>query len=494
MTSASPASCCSASKVPARAPRPTRLAEHYGVAHLSTGDMFRAQAAAGHRVRARGQALHGRRRARARRDRRRGHRGVHWRRAARSATASCSTASRARCRRRASSTGCSRARRSTSSINLDVPARDRARPHRRPAGLRELPARVPRQPAARPCNWTCDTCGGKVRPARRRHRRGGRAPARAVRAGDGADHRLLPRRKACSTTVDGVGEGDDVFERLVNVVDEHARRAAEPMILRKTHAQIARDAAGRAGRRRDARGVHPSGQARCDDRRSRRRGTRGARSPRRAVELPQLPRLPGGRVHLAQRGDRARHPRRPGARGGRHRLDRLRRDHRGLARRRRDHDSRRRRRRRVAAPDRHHPGRRSTPRSPAAVEGNRLGDIGAAVEGVATARGFAVVREYVGHGIGTAMHEEPEVPNYGPAGRGMRLQDGHGPRDRADGQRRQGARPGPSPTAGPSSPPTAPAPPTSSTPWPSPKGPGDPHAAVSYRCRRGPGWRSTDVR
>jgi methionyl aminopeptidase len=59
-----------------------------------------------------------------------------------------------------------------------------------------------------------------------------------------------------------------------------------------------------------------------------------------------------------------------------------------------------------------------------ASPGNRLGDIGAAVEGVARAAGFAVVREYVGHGIGTAMHEEPEVPNFGPGGRGLRLREG----------------------------------------------------------------------
>jgi len=56
--------------------------------------------------------------------------------------------------------------------------------------------------------------------------------------------------------------------------------------------------------------------------------------------------------------------------------------------------------------------------------GSRLGDIGAAVERVARAAGFSVVREYVGHGIGTAMHEEPDVPNYGPAGRGLRLKEG----------------------------------------------------------------------
>jgi methionyl aminopeptidase len=58
------------------------------------------------------------------------------------------------------------------------------------------------------------------------------------------------------------------------------------------------------------------------------------------------------------------------------------------------------------------------------VDGTRLGDVGAAAEGVVTAAGFSVVREYVGHGIGTAMHEPPDVPNYGPAGRGIRLRTG----------------------------------------------------------------------
>jgi methionyl aminopeptidase len=58
------------------------------------------------------------------------------------------------------------------------------------------------------------------------------------------------------------------------------------------------------------------------------------------------------------------------------------------------------------------------------LAGNRLGDIGAAAEREVSSAGFGVVREYVGHGIGTAMHEEPEVPNYGPAGRGLRLRAG----------------------------------------------------------------------
>lgn len=59
------------------------------------------------------------------------------------------------------------------------------------------------------------------------------------------------------------------------------------------------------------------------------------------------------------------------------------------------------------------------------VEGNRISDIGHAVQTVAEAAGFSVVREYVGHAIGTAMHEEPQVPNYGPPGRGPKLRSGH---------------------------------------------------------------------
>ena len=60
----------------------------------------------------------------------------------------------------------------------------------------------------------------------------------------------------------------------------------------------------------------------------------------------------------------------------------------------------------------------------ATVPGNRLGDVGAVSEAVVEKAGFSVVREYVGHGIGTAMHEDPQVPNHGPAGRGLRLKAG----------------------------------------------------------------------
>jgi len=56
--------------------------------------------------------------------------------------------------------------------------------------------------------------------------------------------------------------------------------------------------------------------------------------------------------------------------------------------------------------------------------GATLGDIGAAVQGVVEAEGFSVVRDFVGHGIGVHMHEEPQVPNFGQAGRGMKLRAG----------------------------------------------------------------------
>ncbi len=60
----------------------------------------------------------------------------------------------------------------------------------------------------------------------------------------------------------------------------------------------------------------------------------------------------------------------------------------------------------------------------AMVTGNRISDIGHAVQAVAEAAGFSVVREYVGHAIGTAMHESPEVPNYGEPGKGPKLKPG----------------------------------------------------------------------
>jgi methionyl aminopeptidase len=56
--------------------------------------------------------------------------------------------------------------------------------------------------------------------------------------------------------------------------------------------------------------------------------------------------------------------------------------------------------------------------------GNSVGDVGAAVQQFVEAAGFSVVREFVGHGIGTKLHEEPQVPNYGIPGRGAKLREG----------------------------------------------------------------------
>ena len=59
-----------------------------------------------------------------------------------------------------------------------------------------------------------------------------------------------------------------------------------------------------------------------------------------------------------------------------------------------------------------------------AVSGNRVGDIGSAVQEYVEARNYSVVREFVGHGVGAKLHEDPSVPNYGTSGRGVRLLPG----------------------------------------------------------------------
>ena len=59
-----------------------------------------------------------------------------------------------------------------------------------------------------------------------------------------------------------------------------------------------------------------------------------------------------------------------------------------------------------------------------AVPGNRIGDIGHAIQQLAESHGYGVLRNYVGHGVGRVMHEDPNVPNYGKPGRGVMLQAG----------------------------------------------------------------------
>lgn len=59
-----------------------------------------------------------------------------------------------------------------------------------------------------------------------------------------------------------------------------------------------------------------------------------------------------------------------------------------------------------------------------AVIGNRIGDIGHAIQKFVEKEGFSVVRDYAGHGVGLAMHEDPMIPNFGRAGRGLKIENG----------------------------------------------------------------------
>lgn len=59
-----------------------------------------------------------------------------------------------------------------------------------------------------------------------------------------------------------------------------------------------------------------------------------------------------------------------------------------------------------------------------AVAGNRIGDVSHAIQTYAEAEGFSVVRDFIGHGIGQDMHEDPQVPHYGPPNKGPRIKEG----------------------------------------------------------------------
>lgn len=59
-----------------------------------------------------------------------------------------------------------------------------------------------------------------------------------------------------------------------------------------------------------------------------------------------------------------------------------------------------------------------------AVPGNRIGDIGHAIQSFVEGHGFSVVRDFIGHGIGTAIHEKPDIPHYGLPGKGIRIKEG----------------------------------------------------------------------
>ena len=195
------------------------------------------------------------------------------------------------------------------------PAGDRVRPHRGPARVRELPARVPREPAADARTGCATRAAANVR------QRDDDTEDAVERRLELYERETVPivdyyRALGLLTIVDGVGEGDEVFERLVKVCAEQLVVAGSPpMVLRKTAAQIAlmRRAGSVVAEMHEActRAAVPGATTADLDA----RGPRGARPPQRPLELPRLPRVPGGGVRLAERGDRARHPRRPGARG-----------------------------------------------------------------------------------------------------------------------------------------------------------------------------------
>ena len=153
-----------------------------------------------------------------------------------------------------------------------------------------------------------------------------------------------------------------------------------------------------------------------------RRDSRGVHSlAGRRADLQGLPRLSGLDLRLAQLDGRARDSRRLHARRGRHPLGRRRRDARTASS--------------ATAPSPFRSGR-STPEARRLLEtcraalaagveqaraGNRLTDISHAVQQATEGPGFSVVRTLVGHGVGRAMHEDPQIPNYGEPGRGPEL-------------------------------------------------------------------------
>ena len=136
-----------------------------------------------------------------------------------------------------------------------------------------------------------------------------------------------------------------------------------------------------------------------------------------------LPRLSGDALRVGERRGRARHPGEARARRGRHHLARHGREARRLLR-------------RLGG---HRPGRAGVRGRAALLRvtqeslekgieqvrlGGRVSDIGHAIQEHVEAHGFSVVREFVGHGIGAPLHEEPQIANYGEPGRGPRLAEG----------------------------------------------------------------------
>ena len=149
------------------------------------------------------------------------------------------------------------------------------------------------------------------------------------------------------------------------------------------------------------------------------------RPERRAKRLQGIHGVPGAPLHLHQRGGGARDPvEGPGRPGGRHPEHRFRDRPGGILRGFGDDLSRGGGERRFLhgfSPRRNGRSRRGSTRC---GPGNRLGDVSAAVQETVEAEGFSVVRDFVGHGIGRSLHEDPQIPNFGKRGVGPKLMPG----------------------------------------------------------------------
>ena len=289
-------------------------------------------------------------------------------------------------------------------------------------------------------NWTCDVCGGEVI---QREDDTEEAIRRRLELYERQTAPLIDwyESRGQLAKVNGVGSPDAVLRRIIRAVEDRRRPGEVPM--RRTAEEIAK-------MRRAGRVVAEMHEA-----------TRAAAKP--GVTTAELDAV--ARDVLDRRGAKSNflHYRgfpavictspndmivhgipgrlRPG--GGRHPVHRLRGHHRGLPRRRRLHHG-------------HRGGAR--PRPPRLIEVDRAQPVGrdraAPRRDTGSTRwagpsrtwprgpGSRVVREYVGHAIGTAMHEEPQVPNYWPGQRRAHAQDGDGLRRGAHGQRRRARHPG----------------------------------------------------
>ena len=209
----------------------------------------------------------------------------------------------------------------------------------------------------------------------------------------------------------------------------------------KTPDQIAQDAGRRAARRGDPRAAARRRSRRASPPASSTRSPRTTSAPAAASRRSWATASRRSRPRSAPRSTTRSCTASPATGPCRRRrdLDRLRRHRRRLARRRRDHGRRRRGARRGARADAGDRGARCGPASPphASVAGSPTSRTPSRPTSAAAGRHYGILEDFTGHGIGTAMHQPPNVPNYGRPGRGPEARARAGPGGRADGDARQ---------------------------------------------------------